>query len=177
MKTCAGCHLSLPATDFTKDRRHADGLDSYCRPCKAKKQKQIPREKMQEYQNRWRAKNGDRVRQKGRERYAANPERAKGAQQRYQAKHRTVIAERRRVVTLRQYGITPAEYDARLAAQDGRCAICRSEDPQHWSGRFQVDHDHATGLIRGLLCAPCNGGIGLLGDTPTCLQAAINYLS
>lgn len=53
------------------------------------------------------------------------------------------------------YGITVEEYDALLSKQDGRCAICRSRDAGG-RGRFHVDHDHATGMVRGLLCHGCN---------------------
>lgn len=74
------------------------------------------------------------------------------------------------------YGITPEQYAALLAKQDGRCAICRSAD---WPGKWKrpnVDHDHAGGAVRGLLCGNCNNGIGMFGDDPARLRAAANYL-
>src|SRR4051812_31058448 len=65
----------------------------------------------------------------------------------------------------RRYNLTPGEYDSMLKAQGGRCAICRTDDPKSNGGRsFAVDHDHATGEVRGLLCAPCNRGLGYFGD-------------
>lgn len=39
-----------------------------------------------------------------------------------------------------------------------------------------IDHDHETGRIRGLLCRPCNAGLGLLGDQDTRVQLALDYL-
>ena len=47
--------------------------------------------------------------------------------------------------------LTDEQYDARMQAQQGRCAIdgC-PRTPK--TRRFHVDHDHATGLVRGLLC-------------------------
>ena len=79
---------------------------------------------------------------------------------------------------LRIYGLTVDQYDAMLAAQDGVCAICKSPDPNGRSGStyFVVDHDHATGDVRGLLCAPCNSGIGLLQDSIIVIEQALEYL-
>jgi len=55
------------------------------------------------------------------------------------------------------YGITIEDYDAMLAAQGGGCAICHTP-PR--SKRLHVDHDHADGRVRGLLCYHCNRTIG-----------------
>lgn len=51
------------------------------------------------------------------------------------------------------YGLEVAQYDAMFLAQAGRCAICNRPPGKT---RLSVDHDHATGLIRGLLCNHCN---------------------
>jgi hypothetical protein len=72
----------------------------------------------------------------------------------------------------RLYGITLAEYEAMLAAQDGKCAIC-AEQPD---SRLHVDHDHASGMIRQLLCGRCNAAIGGARDDPDLLRAMITYL-
>jgi hypothetical protein len=74
----------------------------------------------------------------------------------------------------RHYKITGAEYDARLRNQGGVCAIC-SRPPR--KGRLAIDHCHATGSVRGLLCTSCNRGIGYLGDSPDRLRKAVEYLS
>lgn len=76
----------------------------------------------------------------------------------------------------RKYGITPEEFDALLDVQGGRCAICGSDIPKHNGGRFVVDHDHETGAVRGLLCGPCNSGLGSFGDDPERLTKAVDYL-
>lgn len=56
------------------------------------------------------------------------------------------------------YGITVEEYEAIKAAQGGVCYICRRANGR--TVRLSVDHDHATGLIRGLLCKACNTFLG-----------------
>ena len=62
-----------------------------------------------------------------------------------------------------RYGITAAEYAALLAAQGGRCAVCHAtEAPTHWRNGLCVDHDHATGRVRGLLCNACNLAAGFV---------------
>lgn len=73
------------------------------------------------------------------------------------------------------HGITRAQYDARLAAQNHRCAICRSDD-SGGSGQFHLDHDHTTGALRGFLCSRCNQGLGRFRDDPTLFEAAVAYL-
>jgi hypothetical protein len=82
----------------------------------------------------------------------------------------------RRCALMRRYGITLAQYDAMLAAQGGHCAICPATAPGGRGEAFHVDHDHATGVVRGLLCHYCNTAIGSMNDDPARLQAAANYL-
>lgn len=72
------------------------------------------------------------------------------------------------------YGITLEEYERLAEAQQHLCAICSNAEPHF--GFLAVDHDHETGAIRGLLCGPCNLGIGQLGDDPQRLEAAAAYL-
>ena len=85
--------------------------------------------------------------------------------------------EERHTHGLRKYKITHADYNRIFALQMGLCAICKSDTPRQGKAKmFTVDHDHANGSIRGLLCGPCNRGIGYLNDDPARLQAAVNYL-
>lgn len=90
----------------------------------------------------------------------ANRERDRAAERRrYQARGR-----------FKPYDLTPDEYDALLARQGGVCAICRTRPPT------DIDHDHATGQVRGLLCRACNLLLGMANDTTERLRAAISYL-
>lgn len=77
----------------------------------------------------------------------------------------------------RDYGITLERYEAMLAAQDGRCAICRVRfDSLTYKGVASVDHCHDTGRVRELLCRNCNNGLGQFLDDPNLLRAAVDYL-
>jgi hypothetical protein len=75
--------------------------------------------------------------------------------------------------------MTVVEYRALYAEQEGRCACCGTshEDVTHKTFRhLVVDHDHASGAVRGLLCATCNIGLGQFQDNPDLLEAAARYL-
>ena len=79
----------------------------------------------------------------------------------------------------KKFGIEPAEYDRMLESQGGVCAICKGTCGTTPSGNpraLALDHDHATGAIRGILCAHCNRALGLFNDSPDLLAAAHAYL-
>jgi hypothetical protein len=71
----------------------------------------------------------------------------------------------------KKYGIDWKTWHALLIAQSGRCDICRDPlvDPN-------VDHDHESGAVRGLLCRDCNLGLGNFRDDPDRLREAAKYL-
>jgi len=69
------------------------------------------------------------------------------------------------------YRISLEDYDAMHKRQNGACAICRG------AGRtLCVDHCHACGRVRGLLCGKCNSVLGFCDDSPAHLLAAAAYL-
>lgn len=78
------------------------------------------------------------------------------------------------------YGITLEEFNRLHAEQHGLCAICQKPETmvsRKWGLRaLSVDHDHDTGVVRGLLCSNCNMGIGHLKDSLPLLRAAVTYL-
>lgn len=62
----------------------------------------------------------------------------------------------------------------RAVTADDRCEICGIDrTPQR---RLGFDHDHDTGVVRGVLCSNCNSAIGLLGDDPALIRRAAEYL-
>lgn len=73
-----------------------------------------------------------------------------------------------------RYGVTREQFEAALLAQENKCAICSDELVIGTSRN--LDHDHATGVFRGILCAGCNRGLGQFRDNPEILERAIGYL-
>jgi hypothetical protein len=71
----------------------------------------------------------------------------------------------------RKYGLTRHAYELLYVAQKGCCAICDIR-----TDRLKVDHDHATGGVRGLLCERCNLGLGDFFDDAATCRAAAAYL-
>lgn len=79
---------------------------------------------------------------------------------------------------LRRYGLTPAEWQEMVAQQNGCCAIC-DRPPAGTEGRsamLEIDHCHATGEVRALLCQSCNNSLGKFQDSPELLRRAADYI-
>ena len=74
--------------------------------------------------------------------------------------------------TLAKYGISPEKRDNILKSQNYACAICGKSDEIS----LAIDHDHATGIVRGMLCNNCNNGLGRFMDNVELLKNAILYL-
>lgn len=70
----------------------------------------------------------------------------------------------------RRYGLTLAEEANLKEKQGGCCAICGEREP------LNIDHCHATGAVRGLLCNRCNLGLGAVGDNLNGIMRFVSYL-
>ena len=71
---------------------------------------------------------------------------------------------------LAKYGLTIGTFEKMVTQRDSRCDICEQ------LRELCLDHDHATGAVRGLLCRSCNRALGLLGDTADSVHRALIYL-
>lgn len=69
-----------------------------------------------------------------------------------------------------RYDLSPKQYRQMVDDQGGICAVCEQQ------ANLDVDHDHATQKVRGLLCFRCNAGLGSFKDNPEFLENAIRYL-
>jgi len=112
------------------------------------------REYAREYQRAWAKKNPEKKRAY-----------EKTARLRHPEKWR---AKARRQAVRRKYGIEQSDYDRMFEEQGGVCKICKRPQRARRAAkgadqrRLCIDHDHATGKVRGLLCDWCNTGLGFL---------------
>lgn len=95
--------------------------------------------------------------------------------ERQRQKYNATTLEQRRNYKLKdRYGITYDQYLDLAKAQNNVCAVCDNLEPQ--KALLSVDHDHTTGVVRGLLCTNCNLGIGYAQDSIDILEKMIEYL-
>ena len=77
----------------------------------------------------------------------------------------------------RKYGITHDDYLDMLEDQNGCCLGCGASAEDQPYGVLDVDHNHKTEKVRGLLCNPCNRLLGLSGDSSKVLLSLVSYLN
>ncbi len=101
----------------------------------------------------------------------------------YQREYRTnpdtrpiALSAQQRGYYRREYGITVEERDALHLSQGGRCAICLETTVFGSNTGAHLDHCHATGKVRAVLCSACNHGLGRFRDSPDLLRAAAAYI-
>ncbi len=144
---CNKCARVLNASCFTRRQERPRQVASACKECKA---------------------------QEAREKRRTDPEAARAA---YNLKRtapnrvRSTFANALR----RKYGMTLEDYARMLNDQDLKCGCCfNSIEP---AGRHvHVDHCHATGTIRAILCSMCNHAVGNVGDDPGAALLLVDYL-
>jgi hypothetical protein len=118
-------------------------------------------------------------------RYRAKyPERVKAQQRKYKTKNAEYFVEYRkknaekiyRGHVERTYGIPSEQYESMLVSQNAKCAIC-GVDFAEFANRPAIDHDHETGKVRALLCAPCNFKVGVVEGEAPWRDSVLTYLA
>jgi Recombination endonuclease VII len=134
---------------MSKDSSRKNGISSWCKLCRADSAKlwAVKQDKVE-------------LKRNARERYHKHFD---------HARHRNWALKHR-------YGITQDDYNQILKAQDFSCAICK-RDSREMTYHLHTDHSHKTGLVRGLLCAPCNVYLGYIKDNPSVYKHGIEYLT
>jgi hypothetical protein len=158
VKTCKRCGESKELDEFYANPSGRDGKRPECKACTAGRRRE------------WYASNREREIQRVRDWQLANPERVRENMARFVAAGKRQLSNRKSHLK-RKYGLTLEEFAALLTSQGGGCAICGKPDPDN------VDHDHATGRVRGILCWNCNVGVGQFEDSEDRLAAALHYLT
>lgn len=162
MKACSKCGESKPLSSFYANRKAADGHRGDCKSC-------VLKSRRERYEN-----DGETLRQRSNSYKSNNPEKIAA----WRAANPDKVKTYGRRSLLRAYGLTEDDFAAMLDAQEGKCAICGTSEPGGAANdTWKVDHDHATGHVRGLLCHRCNLGLGYFRDNPESLEAAIAYLA
>lgn len=122
------------------------GRRSYCKPC------------VKEYGREYRATNKEKLKAK---------EAARNSDPNRERQFRDSSYKR-------LYGITLNDYEIMFRRQDGACAICKKHNLD--GKALAVDHNHATGTVRGLLCRKCNITLGFINDDIRTITAMFDYL-
>jgi len=146
-KTCRTCCFP-PLTDEERKRRAREASRKWYQENKSRKSRA------------WNLRNPDRVRANSKKWWEKNRE--------------SYVLKRRIYVLKSKYGLTLQEWEMMVLTQRNSCALCQKEFKNRRS--INVDHCHKTGKVRGLLCTPCNRGIGVLGDDEEGLERALKYV-
>jgi hypothetical protein len=185
-KACKDCGERKPLSEFPRNAGLADGYGIYCKACFAIRYRKYREQKA--------AEEGKTIRErrvappgqkwcaacsgfKGISEFPRNRSSSDGlatyCKPCHNAKaketHTRLYGGTRQYHLKRRYGLSIADVDAMIEAQGGTCAVCPGP-PQH------VDHDHATGEVRGILCFNCNQALGNARDNPMVLRGLARYL-
>jgi hypothetical protein len=79
---------------------------------------------------------------------------------------------------IREYGINLNDYNNLLKLQNNKCCLCFSDFDFDNKNKFypRVDHNHKTGIIRGILCNSCNLALGYIYDNLNVAKNIVSYL-
>lgn len=175
MRKCCTCKILKPLSCYRKDSSRKDGIHRTCNDCNKAIQKA------------WYAKNKEKARTYAKVRHSKKKDEINARRRHHRQENietYRLIAKKRynpdksKVASWRQAGIkdmTLERYKELLVLQNDSCAICHLPS-KNFKRKFNVDHDHATGLVRGLLCDCCNRGLGYFRDSITILDSAKNYI-
>lgn len=167
-RSCYQCQQDKPVSEFWEGRRQCKG----CCTKYAQMWRSRNREHVRTYERLYRLRTNDRRRELDRLRYHRAGKREKMQRWRLEnSKHCRFYLFKRR---LRKYGLNFREWWSLVRGTNGRCEICRRKVRPLTD--LYIDHDHADGVRRGLLCMGCNFGLGHFQDSPERLSAAISYL-
>lgn len=146
-KICSICKQTKRISEFNRNKQAVDGRRPHCSECRN---------------------------QQRRSDYAHNPTKYLEEVSQWNSKNRDKYLLCMRQTNLkRRYGLDAQQLADLLNQQDHNCAICNK--PFLISG-FHVDHNHATGEVRALLCGACNVALGNLRDDASLIRRAIAYL-
>jgi endogenous inhibitor of DNA gyrase (YacG/DUF329 family) len=153
LKVCIKCGQSKPLSDFHNDKSRKSGVREACKGCRCKLPAVVEKKCIA---------CGDLFSVSG-----------SSKAQKYCGK----TCQRVHI----RYGIDEYKHEDLLLRSDYKCAICGNEETNidkrtNKPYELSIDHDHKTGIVRGVLCFSCNSGLGSFKDDVTILKKAIRYL-
>lgn len=171
-KICTHCKIDKPTEQFYVNRKRKSGLQSWCKVC------------VNDGNRRFRDTHKEHIKAQVLARRAKDPKAYLAYYRNYRKQNKDRINTNNKRGKLNrdlwfQYLIREPEYWDLVKQQGGVCAVCHKAEVTIRHGkqqRLSVDHDHETGFIRGLLCAACNGAIGLFRENPHTMRRAADYI-
>lgn len=158
---CIKCNIDKDQDGFYNHKKHSN----ICKECRLLYQRQWARNQY-ETNPAWRQ---DRINSANRYRLK-NPNKVKEWSKHYSS--REDVKLKHRFSYLKRQGADIEQ--AKTLEHINECQICN----KYITGKYRnIDHDHNTGNIRGILCNNCNLGIGLFKDNQNLLKEAARYLS
>lgn len=179
MKNCTKCLMLKPESEFYRSKNSLSGFLSYCKDCDLQRKKtpkaQADRksryhknkESILSSNNKYREKNRSKILVRMKNYYSEKKDSGKWLQSGWRNKgimYKTGIP------------FTLEHFSLELQKCASKCSICDSDGSDHKKG-LVVDHDHGTGLFRGILCAKCNTGLSCFKESGRLLSSASNYLA
>lgn len=197
-KYCSGCDQNLPLESFHLCYNGLLGRHRYCKTCRKVKDKRQDPEKRRLRNLRYRHANPEKARElsrRGHQSRKDDPTFKEQARQRANKHYHSKTVEERREMRRLQceadpedyhrkrlnqhlrstYGITVERFEEMFREQQGCCAIC-GQHQENCRRRLAVDHCHASGKVRQLLCDRCNLFVGHI-ETPELMQKTLDYIA
>jgi hypothetical protein len=161
-KSCTGCKEIKPLEDYYRSVNRSDGRLAYCKNCEITRKK-LPRTKI-----------------RNKERYDKDPNKVINSTKKWQSKNPKHVREyywqKQNIKLLNNTFFTYEKYQEELVKCNNKCMVCeRHQDIL--KDFLVVDHDHATGIYRGILCKKCNLLLGKLKKNTLLIEKMNEYLN
>lgn len=154
MKQCTQCKETKPFSEFSINKQLKSGLRSYCKTCQTRYDKERYAKDVEGHRQRVKDyRNGIKK---------ESPKRLKMSDKEKSLKY--------------SYGLSLQQYEDLKQSQNYSCYICKRHESEVGKKGLVVDHCHNNGMVRKLLCGPCNTTLGLVKENVQTLGAMIQYL-
>ena len=178
MKLCSKCETKKAVSEFAINAANLDGKDYWCKPCRSDYHKvKYPRSMKPMFKDNESKQCRKCEVVKPRTHFRSNG----GSKVSYCKDCYKAIGL---TSNLSKYNLTIDQYIDMFEKQEGKCYICKNNEPSHTKKRLSVDHDHSCcgqgkacpKCVRMILCSQCNMALGAVKDNIEVLRSMIKYL-